>query len=560
MSGSSNSQPRTGLSLYANLLEPSSNAGSSTSISRAPVVFKQSSAESSSAQDESASAVAQKKLNADDSNGSRTASRSILLNDLEGQFGCIFVHVTAALRFQPTKRPQVNQPKPKAKIAMKPVGAVTANANTSTATASTTATSSTAIVEPARPVVKTTLNDWAHTGNSDDDVNGFYASKEKERDRRRKKRRKNKEAEYEPVDWDDIYDPARPNNYEEYRDGDEKIREMEEWRERLYGSRNRMARSDDEDSDEDYRPALGNQFAPPNFNFVPPPPPSAPVGIPDDETGEDAYARRVRLSQMAAHGQYPPPPPPPPPQEPEAASPEHPNNRPPGSPTSRITAEPGPSATISRAPVMYQRPVMSTSSPQPTGPSEEEKQDEEGGSGTEIENDAPRSLRPGQQGFAYRLLAKYGWTKGTGLGADGSGIVKPLQMVASKKKEEAGRGKVIDQNKRKNDDEGKFGKMTEVVVLRGMLRGIAREEIASGELRQEIGEECGDKYGRVERVYIHDTGGDEVDGEGPKVFVQFTSQLSALRAVNALEGRLFNGNAIEAKFFSREKFEKGRYD
>lgn len=104
-------------------------------------------------------------------------------------------------------------------------------------------------------------------------------------------------------------------------------------------------------------------------------------------------------------------------------------------------------------------------------------------------------------------------------------------MVASKKKDEVGRGKIVDHNKRRGDDDGKFGKMTEVVVLRGMLRGIDKEEIASGDLRQEIGEECGEKYGRVERVYIHETGGDEV-GEGPIVFVQFTSQLSALRVGN----------------------------
>ena len=62
----------------------------------------------------------------------------------------------------------------------------------------------------------------------------------------------------------------------------------------------------------------------------------------------------------------------------------------------------------------------------------------------------------------------------------------------------------------------------------------------------------------------------------PPVFVKFTSQLSALRvgsmllevnfalsniaqAVNALEGRIFNGNTITAKFFDSEKFASGIY-
>lgn len=32
-----------------------------------------------------------------------------------------------------------------------------------------------------------------------------------------------------------------------------------------------------------------------------------------------------------------------------------------------------------------------------------------------------------------------------------------------------------------------------------------------------------------------------------------------IQAVNALEGRIFNGNAIQARFFEREKFEDGVY-
>ncbi|KLU89978.1 hypothetical protein MAPG_08945 [Magnaporthiopsis poae ATCC 64411] len=94
--------------------------------------------------------------------------------------------------------------------------------------------------------------------------------------------------------------------------------------------------------------------------------------------------------------------------------------------------------------------------------------------------------------------------------------------------------------------------MSEVVVLRGMLEGMddVAGEIEKG-LSQEIGEECGEKYGRLERVYIH--------VETKEVFIQFTDQVSALRAVNALQGRVFNGNAIVSAFYDAEKFEQGVY-
>lgn len=188
----------------------------------------------------------------------------------------------------------------------------------------------------------------------------------------------------------------------------------------------------------------------------------------------------------------------------------------------------------------------------------------------------PRSNRPGQLGFAQRLMSKYGWTAGSGLGASSSGIINPLSVKVEKRKkrpdaqgggyaEPGGRGKIIGgktvtpassstttTQQAQSDQHGKFGPMSEVVVLRNMLEGMdnLQDEINDG-LGQEIGEECGDKYGRVERLYI--------DVAGRQVFIKFTDAVSALRAVNALEGRVFNGNAIAARFWDAERFEKGQY-
>lgn len=104
-------------------------------------------------------------------------------------------------------------------------------------------------------------------------------------------------------------------------------------------------------------------------------------------------------------------------------------------------------------------------------------------------------------------MSKYGWTKGTGLGADESGIINPLRVQVEKRRKKAdadgggwaepgGKGKIIG-GKRKEEDTGKFGVMSDVIVLNNMLENMPnlKEEIAGG-LGQEIGEECGEKVPR----------------------------------------------------------------
>ena len=158
----------------------------------------------------------------------------------------------------------------------------------------------------------------------------------------------------------------------------------------------------------------------------------------------------------------------------------------------------------------------------------------------EDDANAPRSARPGQAGFAQRLMSKYGWTKGSGLGADESGITSALQVKVEKRRkrpdaegggyaEPGGRGKIIGGKAGKNSssassesDGGKFGKMSQVIVLRNMLENMVdlEAEIEAG-LYQEIGAECGEKYGRVERLFV--------DLETRGVFIKFTDGVSALR-------------------------------
>jgi splicing factor 45 len=407
-------------------------------------------------------------------------------------------------------------------------------------------------------VPKTTIDDWAATPDEDE----WYQGEKRQRGGR-KKRKKNKEAAAAEQNWDDIYDPSRPNSYEEYKHSEEKIFEVREWKDVLYRHRMRSRSSSPGASSDMDRPANRKsaskvplplnltslaRFAPP-MSFAPPPnlnddtpshppPPPPPADVPDDATGEDAYARRMRMSQTTA------PPPPPPPEEAAA-----------------------PAGQISRAPVRYSVPETPPEPPNTDVDMEQQNQQ------TATDEGETRSSRPGQAGFAERLMAKYGWSKGQGLGAEGTGIINPLYAKADKRKKRpdaegggfatsASTGKILGGKRAKvvEEEESKFGPMSEIIRLEHMLDGmdidteLSREE---GGLMQEIGEECGDKYGTVERVYIYRRA--PRDG-GHVVFVQFVSPLSGLRAVNALDGRVFGGNAIAARFWDREKYDKGVYE
>ncbi|KAI6092296.1 hypothetical protein F4821DRAFT_160320 [Hypoxylon rubiginosum] len=509
--------PRTGLALYANLLEP--DGSSSTSISRGPVVSQ-----------EALDAVKEQEA----------AKKPI----------------DSALRFQPhpqIRRPQQKSQKPKASFPKVPPTAAANASNTSGAPA--------AVQAPA----KSRLADWAPT---EEDEYMYGTGEKRARGGRRKKKKKFEEAPME-TDWDEIYDPSRPTNVDEYLRSDERIREVREWKDLLYKHRRRerdeeRRKSWDDSEEEDSRPTQ-NQFAPPaSYSFAPPPPSPPRASVPDDKTGDDAYARRLALSQ----GNAPPPPrsptpPPPPPSLPPPCAPPEPE-----------------SGTISRAPVRYTQPEPPSEPPSrhnipPDPDAMDEDEDEYVPPEADGDDDTPeaRSNRPGQKGFAARLMAKYGWAKGQGLGAEASGILQPLRVQVEKRKkksdaegggwaEPGGRGRIIGSktaapaaggSSSEGSSSSKFGPMSNVVVLRSMLEGMddLQAEMESG-LGQEIGEECGDKYGRVERLYI--------DIEGRRVYIKFTDQVSALRAVNALDGRVFAGNTIKPQFYDVEKFEKRIYE
>ncbi|KAJ4401239.1 hypothetical protein N0V82_010881 [Gnomoniopsis sp. IMI 355080] len=208
--------PKGGMSLYANLLNPKPDA--SASISSAPVLYDNGDKDDAAKKD-----------------------------------------VNPALRFQPIRRPQVTQKKPTKPTSFpKSIPAAPYSSSTTTtidATAAATAPGAATAVPPATTGTpppqqqRSTLADWAATRDDDEFL---YAAQEKRQRGGRKaaKKRKRQTEQQRETDWDEIYDPARPTNVDEYLRSEERVREVQEWKAVLYAHRKRRGTSEDGDSDE----------------------------------------------------------------------------------------------------------------------------------------------------------------------------------------------------------------------------------------------------------------------------------------------------------------------
>ncbi|KAG4304137.1 hypothetical protein PORY_002501 [Pneumocystis oryctolagi] len=406
------------------------------------------------------------------------------------------------------------------------------------------------------------LDYWSH---KDEDINENYDNIEARKTaKNRKKKKKTKDMEVETISWDDPYDPLKPNDYEEYKMSDEAVQEMIDWK-------NKQEKKIDIKDSEKYK-NMG-QFAPPT-SYSPQPfttnsfseNVASTNSIPSmllDETAEEAYARRVAMSQNRnIEINY---------QLKQSTEPSYENNIPVSS--SPPSVEPLPSrntglvdettnqssntlddkrqtstdnVTIIREPQMY---GIKTDNTEEFISTENNYQDQNVSESLEIQNN---SNMPGQKKFAERLMKKYGWEKGKGLGASNDGIINPL--IVKQSKDRKGTGSII--NKNPSEKVGKFGKMSKVVLL----TNVSELETLDDDLSQEIGDECNKSYGKVERCFVYKNTNSSLTTDIVRVFVLFTDTISALRAVNALNGRLFGGKKINARFYDIDKFENGQYD
>ncbi|PCH38430.1 hypothetical protein WOLCODRAFT_136270 [Wolfiporia cocos MD-104 SS10] len=306
--------------------------------------------------------------------------------------------------------------------------------------------------------------------------------------------------------------------------------------------------------DDDAIPGLGAAAS----AAAPPP----PVAVPrPNETGEEAYLRRLALSQPRPQ----PPaaaPEPAPEREPAynpfapPAVPPTPPVLPPGLSEEKVRSSREAAAAIAAKLKALAPPAGSAgpSAPPASLPIEEE----------------PPVKRPDPHGFAARLMAKWGHKEGQGLGADGNGIVHALtvEQVAGGKAKGKGKeaigpgskmGKIVNLNEdaKTREDRERFGEPSRVVVLTNMV-GI--EDVEDEELREEIGDECS-KNGTVERVIVHPVHPPpENPEETVRIFVLFAGPVGAWKTVRELDGRYFGGRKVRARYFPEALFGRFAFD
>lgn len=168
---------------------------------------------------------------------------------------------------------------------------------------------------------------------------------------------------------------------------------------------------------------------------------------------------------------------------------------------------------------------------------------------------------------AAKIMAKYGFKEGQGLGKQEQGISMALQVEKTSK--HGGRiisekeimppppsgGSPVSASQMQPPPSKPEPSITEIMKSPAkvvLLRNMVGPGEVDDDLEPEVKDECNTKYGDVVRVIIFEQP-NVIPEEAVRIFVEFKRIESAIKAVVDLNGRFFGGRQVKAGFYSWEK-------
>ncbi|MES1902760.1 MAG: Splicing factor 45 [Paramarteilia canceri] len=166
-----------------------------------------------------------------------------------------------------------------------------------------------------------------------------------------------------------------------------------------------------------------------------------------------------------------------------------------------------------------------------------------------------QNLTPTKDGVAMKIMNKYGFKEGQGLGRQEQGITQPLYVEKTSRKT----GKIVNKHfdthqegqsniQEEYSNANLLKNPTNIILLRNM----ADIEEIEKEFESEIRTEC-EKYGNVKNKSKESI-------DSVRIFVHYEKVSSAVKALIALNRRYFDGKVIHCNFYNLPAFQKELYD
>jgi splicing factor 45 len=180
---------------------------------------------------------------------------------------------------------------------------------------------------------------------------------------------------------------------------------------------------------------------------------------------------------------------------------------------------------------------------------------------TIVSDKMPNINSYGASAVAAKIMARYGFKDGQGLGKQEQGISMALQVEKTSKRggriiheKELAAAAVAESTPQPAPASSQEQSITEMMKAPSkviMLRNMVGPGEVDDELEPEVKEECNRKYGEVITVHILEMQ-NVAPEETVRIFVEFSRIESAIKGLVDLNGRFFGGE-LEKKFKDRSK-------